>query len=49
MGSDDGGGAVGGIGTERREVEFEPLPADPVEEPREQPVHPAPEPEPVPA
>ena len=28
---------MGGIGTERREVEFEPLPEGPVEEPREQP------------
>ena len=41
---------MGGIGTERREVEFEPLPADPVEEPREQPVQaPEPEREPAPA
>ena len=40
--------AMGGIGTERREVEFEPLPDDPVEEPREQPV-PEPAHEPAPA
>lgn len=38
--------AVGGIGTERREVEFEPLPEEPVQEPESVPV---PEPEPVPA
>ena len=49
-GRDDGGGDVGGIGTERREVEFEPLPAEPLEEPRERPAQqPAPDPEPVPA
>lgn len=30
-------GLVGGIGTERREVEFEPLPEQPAEEPRERP------------
>lgn len=41
---------MGGIGTERREVEFEPLPAEPVEEPRERPAQePVPAPEPVPA
>ena len=41
---------MGGIGTERREVEFEPLPTDPVEEPQERPAAaPAPEPDPVPA
>ena len=42
--------AVGGIGTERREVEFEPLPEHPEPEPREQPA-PAdvPEREPAPA
>lgn len=28
---------MGGIGTERREVEFEPLPEQPAEEPREHP------------
>ena len=28
---------MGGIGIERREVEFEPLPAEPIDEPREQP------------
>jgi hypothetical protein len=41
---------MGGIGTERREVEFEPLPADaPVEEPREQPAPAEPAREPAPA
>lgn len=44
---------MGGIGTERREVEFEPLPEDPVQEPREQPEPAAPatqpEREPTPA
>ena len=42
---------MGGIGTERREVEFEPLPDEPVEEPREQPAQaPAsPDREPAPA
>ena len=42
---------MGGIGTERREVEFEPLPEDPVQEPREQPApaQPAPAREPAPA
>ena len=28
---------VGGIGTERREVEFEPLPEEPVQEPQQAP------------
>ena len=38
---------MGGIGTERREVEFEPLPTEPVAEPAPEP---APvEPEPAPA
>ena len=40
---------MGGIGTERREVEFEPLPDDPIEEPREQPAQPSPVPEREPA
>ena len=40
---------MGGIGTERREVEFEPLPQEPVEEPREQPAPAEPEREPAPA
>ena len=40
---------MGGIGTERREVEFEPLPEDPVQEPREQPAAAEPAQEPVPA
>ena len=40
---------MGGIGTERREVEFEPLPAEPVQEPREQPAPAEPAREPVPA
>lgn len=33
---------MGGIGTERREVEFEPLPDEPVQEPHEQPAPAAP-------
>jgi hypothetical protein len=37
---------MGNIGTERREVEFEPLPEQPVTEPVAEP---APEPEPAPA
>ena len=41
--------AVGAIGTERREVEFEPLPDDPVQEPREQPAPAEPAREPAPA
>ena len=40
---------MGGIGTERREVEFEPLPAEPAPEPREQPTPAEPEREPAPA
>jgi hypothetical protein len=41
---------MGGIGTERREVEFEPLPDEPVTEPRPEPaVQPAPSEEPAPA
>jgi hypothetical protein len=41
---------MGGIGTERREVEFEPLPDEPVEEPAGTPVtDPAQEPAPAPA
>lgn len=43
---------MGGIGTERHEVEFEPLPDDPIDEPREQPAPPpvdVPEQEPAPA
>jgi hypothetical protein len=43
---------MGGIGTERREVEFEPLPDDPIDVPREQPAPPpagVPEQEPAPA
>lgn len=41
---------VGGIGTERREVEFEPLPDEaPAQEPREQPAPAEPAREPVPA
>ena len=43
------GADVGGIGTERREVEFEPLPPEPLEEPREPQPASAPEQEPVPA
>ncbi len=41
-----GGPAMGDIGTERREVEFEPLPDDPVTEPlaRVEPAAPAPAP-----
>jgi hypothetical protein len=39
---------MGGIGTERREVEFEPMPeepaAQPVEQPAEQPAVPEPQP-----
>jgi hypothetical protein len=37
---------MGNIGTERREVEFEPLPDEPLTEPVRQP---APEPEPAPS
>ena len=41
---------MGGIGTERREVEFEPLPDAPAQpEPREQPAPAEPAREPVPA
>jgi hypothetical protein len=43
---------MGGIGTERREVEFEPLPEHvpaPQQEPREQPAPAEPAREPVPA
>jgi hypothetical protein len=40
---------MGGIGTERREVEFEPLPEEPVQEPREQPAPAEPAREPAPA
>lgn len=45
------GGAMGGIGEERREVEFEPLPAEPLAEPLTEPAaQPQPDaPEPVPA
>ena len=53
MGAEQQEVAVGGIGTERREVEFEPLPEDapggPAQEPRELPVEPQPEREPAPA
>ena len=38
---------MGGIGIERREVDFEPLPVEPAHEPREQPA-PAPSPDPLP-
>jgi hypothetical protein len=38
---------MGGIGTERREVEFEPLPEEPLAEPA--PAEPEPASEPVPA
>lgn len=41
--------AVGGIGPERREVEFEPLPEEPVQEPGEQPAPAEPAREPAPA
>ena len=40
---------MGGIGTERREVEFEPLPDTPVPEPAPQPAAPEPASEPAPA
>jgi hypothetical protein len=40
---------MGGIGTERREVEFEPLPDESVQEPREQPAPTEPVREPAPA
>lgn len=39
---------MGNIGTERREVEFEPLP-DSTPEPVRRPAEPRPEPEPAPA
>lgn len=45
---DRGDGGMGDIGTERREVEFEPLPDEPAPEPRREPA-PAPEPERAPA
>lgn len=38
---------VGGIGTERREIEFEPLPEDPVPEPATEPAPSEPEPAPA--
>lgn len=41
---------MGGIGIERREVEFEPLPDEPVAEPQQQPAEaPVPDREPAPA
>lgn len=40
---------MGDIGTERREVEFEPLPDETAPEPRREPVPAAPEPERAPA
>ena len=40
---------MGGIGTERREVEFEPLPEDPVQEPAPSPAPAEPGREPAPA
>ena len=40
---------MGGIGTERREVEFEPLPEEPAGPPAERPAEQPAEPEPQPA